>query len=257
MDYELALIDMDGTVYEGDRPVEGVNKALNFLEENDVDIFFLTNYAGRRRESYSERLDEMGIDASSDQVVTSGWLTARYIQQNLPDAEVFVLGEDDLEAELRDEEITVMENCDDPDIVVVSDKHDLDYEDLKQVLQGVNKETILLGTNPDETLPVEDGEVPAAGTILKAVETMTDKEAEIIGKPTDNAVTTVTELADVDSRNCIMIGDKLNIDILMGNRNGMETVLVLSGVTDREDIEVSENSADHVVESIADLEKVF
>ncbi|MFB6217316.1 MAG: HAD-IIA family hydrolase, partial [Candidatus Aenigmatarchaeota archaeon] len=179
MSRELALIDMDGTVYTGNSPIDGVNQALELLDEKGVEKFFLTNYAGTKRESYSRKLEEMGIDASSEDVVTSGWLTSKYIRQNFPDAEVFVLGEEDLKDELRNQDIAVVESCSEPEILVVSNKHDLTYEDLKEVLQGVADDTKVFGTNPDETIPGDDGEIPGAGTIIEAVETMTGKDAEI------------------------------------------------------------------------------
>ena len=257
MNFELALIDMDGTIYSGETRIDGVNNALKFLEEQGVEVFFLTNYAGREREAYSEKLEKMGIDASSEEVVTSGWLTAKYISQNFPEAEVFVLGEKDLEEELINQDIKVVENCDNPEILVVSNKHDLRYEDLKEVLQGVDEETQVLGTNPDETIPGEDGEIPGAGTIIKAVETMTGKKVKIIGKPSENAVETVTEMENVSPENCVMIGDRLNTDILMVEETGMESVLVLSGVSSEETVKNSDISPDHIVNSIKNIQKIL
>jgi HAD superfamily hydrolase (TIGR01457 family) len=257
MDIKLALIDMDGTVYSGDAPVDGVNEALDFLKRRGVETFFLTNYAGRKRDKYSQKLEEMGIDASSEDVVTSGWLTAKYISRNHPDTEVFVLGEEGLKEELRDSGVHVAESCERPDVLVVSNKHDLTYGDLKEVLQNIRDETVLLGTNPDETIPGDEGEIPGAGTIIGAVEAMTGREIKIIGKPSKNAVETVTGMHSVSPESCLMVGDRLNTDILMGEENGMETVLVLTGVTDREDLESSNIEPEHVLDSIADMKQVF
>lgn len=254
---ELALIDMDGTVYYGEEPVEGVNDALDYLRDRGVETFFLTNYAGAERNSYSEKLESMGIDASADDVVTSGWLTARYISQKHPEADVFVLGEEGLKKEIRNQGIKVAETCESPDIVVLSNKHDLNYVDLTEVLRGVDEDTLLLGTNPDETIPGEGGEIPGAGAIISAVESMTGKEATLIGKPSENTVKTVTEMKDVSPQDCMMIGDRINTDMLMGQENGMETVLVLSGVTDRSQADSSDIDPDHVLDSIADISSVF
>ena len=253
MDFELALIDMDGTVYSGDSAIEGVNKTLDFLRENDVETFFLTNYAGRKREKYSEKLEKPGLNISRDEIVTSGWLTGQYILENFPGSEIFVLGEEGLKEELLEAGINLTENPSSAEVLVVSNKHDLSYDDLVKVVQGVDGDIEILGTNPDETIPGDDGLIPGAGTVISAVETMLGKDAKIIGKPSKNAVDTVTGLKDVETEQCLMIGDRLNTDILMANENRMESVLVLSGVTDRETLENSDISPDHVIESIAEL----
>lgn len=257
MNPKLALIDMDGTVYSGNTAIEDSDKGLNFLREKGIETLFLTNYAGQKRKAYSDKLEKMGFEASSKDVVTSGWLTAEYIAENFPGSKVFVLGEKGLKEELRDKNIDVAESCEDSDILVASNKSDLSYRDLKEVLQGLGDSTKLFGTNPDETIPGEEGQIPGAGTIINAVETMTGKEAEIIGKPSKNAVETVTEIKGVSPGNCLMIGDRLNTDILMGNKNGMETVLVLSGVTDREEVKTSNIEPDHVIDSLADIDEIF
>lgn len=257
MDFELALIDMDGTVYSGETPIEGVNAALSFLRGNGVDTLFLTNYAGDARRSYSEKMEKMGIDASSEDVVTSGWLTAGYVSREFPEAEVFVLGEEELRQELREQGLKVAEDCDQPDVLVISNKHDLSYEDLKEVIQGIDDETVMLGTNPDTTIPGENGEIPGAGAFIATVEAMTGRDVEFIGKPSKEAVRTVTSMKDVVPEKCLMVGDNLETDIRMGAENGMETVLVLTGVTERKELEESEVSPDHVIESIAELETVF
>jgi arabinose operon protein AraL len=136
-EFELALIDMDGTVYSGETPIEGVVDALELLEKKGVDTYFLTNYAGRKRAAYSEKLEDMGIGASSEDVVTSGWLTAKYLDQKFPEAETFVLGEPELEEEISEQSVRVADSCEEPEVLVVSNKHDLEYSDLKEVLQGV------------------------------------------------------------------------------------------------------------------------
>ena len=257
MNIDLALIDMDGTVYSGDKPIDGVNSALDFLRENNVETFFLTNYACRKRRNYSEKLEKMGLEISESEIVTSGWLTAKYLTQEFPDSEVFVLGEDGLRRELIDAGVNLVEKCESPDVVVVSNKHVLDYGDLREMLQGVDKNTEILGTNPDETIPGDDGEIPGAGTIISAVESMTEKTAEIVGKPSKNAVKTVTEMKNVDPEDCVMIGDRLNTDILMAEENNMKSVLVLSGVSGEDTVENSDISPDHVLDSIAEIEKVL
>ena len=255
MDIELALIDMDGTVYSGDSAIEGVNKALEFLRENDIETVFLTNYGGRKREKYSEKLEELGLDISRDEIVTSGWLTGQYLSENIPDSRIFVLGEKGLKDELIEANLDLTVEPDSAEVLVVSNKHDLDYDDLVEIVQGVKNDVEILGTNPDETIPGDDGLIPGAGTVISAVETMLGKEAKIIGKPSKNAVDTVTGLKDVEPEKCLMIGDRLNTDVLMANENGMRSILVLSGVTDRETLENSDISPDFVLDSIADLKE--
>lgn len=257
MDAELALIDMDGTVYSGNSPIEGVNEALNFLREQNIETLFLTNYAGRKREAYRQKLGSMGIAISKDEVVTSGWLTAIYLSQNFPEAKIFVLGEEGLKQEISEEGLRTVERPEVAEVVVVSNKQDLTYDDLVEVLQGVDNEVELVGTNPDETIPREEGLIPGAGTVIGAVETMLGKKVDIVGKPSKNAVDTVLDLKEVSSRNCVMIGDRLNTDIVMANENSMRSFLVLSGVTDREKLENSKITPDEVLDSIANLSEIL
>ncbi|MFB6181187.1 MAG: HAD-IIA family hydrolase [Candidatus Nanohalobium sp.] len=257
MDLELALIDMDGTVYHGERMIEGAETAVEYLRENGVEVFFMTNYAGRKREKYSEMLNEMGIEASRDEIMTSGWLTAEYIVQNFPGAEVFVLGESDLKEELREQGVKVQETCESPDVVVASNKEDFSYDDLTEIIQGVSRDVKLIGTNPDETYVHEEGELPAAGPIIAAVENMLGKKAEVIGKPSEDVIEVVSKMKNQDAEDFLVVGDRLNTDILLGNENDAETALVLTGVTDQEDLENSDIKPDHVLNSIADLDEVF
>lgn len=253
---ELVLLDMDGTVYSGDSSIEGADRAIEHLREKGIDVVFLTNYTGRKRGSYSQKLAEMSIESGTEDIVTSGWITANHIANNFPESSVFVMGEPELEDELRDQDVNVISDCEEPDLLVVSNKHDLSYEDLKEVLQGISDHTEVIGTNPDETIPGEDGELPGAGTIIEAVEAMTGKEAKIIGKPSDSAIETVLEAKEVAPEDCMMVGDRLNTDILMGERNGMETVLVLSGVTGKQDLENSDLSPDYMIQSLADIRNI-
>ena len=253
MDTELALIDLDGTVYSGNSPIDGVNDALDFLRSQDIETLFLTNYAGRKRDAYREKLEQMGLDISRDEVVTSGWLTAKYLSQSFPESGIFVLGEKGLKEEISDEGLKKVESPAEADILVVSNKQDLTYEELVEVLQGVDSETELVGTNPDETIPEDGGLIPGAGTVISAVETMLGKKAEIVGKPSKNAVETVLNMKEFSSKECIVVGDRLNTDIVMANENSMRSFLVLSGVTDRDMLKRSEIHPDEVLESIKDL----
>lgn len=256
MTYTSAFIDMDGTLYRDGTPIEGAAEAVRWLRETGVQPLFFTNNATRHRETYVDRLADCGIEAERDEIITSGYLTATYLAETDPDGRVYVVGEDGLRDELREHGIELVEAPADADTVVLSYTDRFDYELLAEVLDGFDGQD-LIATNPDQTLPADDGELPGTGTIVAAFEAMLGREANIMGKPSITAARTAADLVGVDLEDCIMIGDRLNTDIEMGEAAGMRTALVMSGVTDREILAASSIEPDHVFETIGELPDAF
>lgn len=252
MAYEAAFIDMDGTLYRDGNPIDGAADAVQWLRENGIMPLFFTNNATLHRETYVKRLADCGIEAERDEIVTSGYLTARHLAETAPDETVYVVGEDGFRDELAEQEITVTDDTAEADTFVLSYTRDIDYDLLTEVLRGFEDQR-LVATNPDQTLPTDDGQLPGTGTIVAAVETMLGREADIIGKPSLTAARTAAGIVDVDLENCLMIGDRLNTDIEMGQEAGMRTILVLSGVTDRGILAEGTVDPDHVLETIGQL----
>jgi arabinose operon protein AraL len=251
--HEAAILDLDGTVYRGDRLVDGARGAIEELRRQLGNVLFLTNKAIARRRDYSEKLSRLGVPTDREDVINSGWVTARYVSRRYPDRTAFVVGEAPLIAELR--EANVETTTDSPgDLLVVSMDREFSYDSLDLALHTLGPKTPFLATNPDRTCPTENGVIPDAAGMIGAVEGVTGRTVdEVLGKPSSTMVETALDRIGVDPADCLMVGDRIETDILMGERAGMTTVLVLSGVTDREALAASEVTPDHVVESLADL----
>lgn len=256
-DFEAAILDLDGTVYRGDALVDGADGAIRSLRENGMEVLFVTNKAIDRRRDYSEKLTRLGVPASRDDVVNSGWVTARYVTEHHPDSEAFVIGEPPLVEELH--EAGVETTTDAPgELLVVSMDREFDYRKLDLALRTMHAETPFLATNPDRTCPTENSAIPDAAGMIGAVEGVTGRTVdEVLGKPSTTMLETAFDELGVDPGDCLLAGDRLETDILMGEHAGMTTVLVLSGVTDRADLATASVDPDYVVDSLADIGDVL
>lgn len=256
--YDGAIVDLDGTVYLGDRLIRGADAAVDSLRGNGTAVLFVTNKAIERTDAYRRKLDGLGIPTSAGEIMTSGGMTASYLAQHHPDEPVFVVGEDPLRQELSDRGLRLTDDPDEAAVLLASMDRDFDYERLTAAHEAMDDDTTFLATNPDRTCPTEHGEVPDCGAMVGAIEGATGRELDrVIGKPSRTAIDAATAALGVEAGGCLVIGDRLETDVRMGNRAGMTTVLVLSGVTDRETVERSPIQPDHVVDSLADVDEVL
>ncbi|USZ69811.1 HAD-IIA family hydrolase (plasmid) [Halorussus salilacus] len=261
--YAGALVDLDGTVYRGDELLPGVEDGVAALRQR-MPVLFLSNKAVERRADYAETLTGMGIPTAVDEVLNSATVTADYLAREFPDGAALVVGEAPLVAEIRAAGVAVTDSPADADVVVASMDRAFDYETLTDALRALDPEaegdgrredeTAFVATNPDRTCPVASGEIPDAAGMIGAIEGVTGREVDrVLGKPSETTVAAATAALDAPASECLMVGDRLETDIAMGERAGMTTVLVLTGVTDRDEIERSAVSPDHVVDSLADI----
>ncbi len=252
-----AIVDLDGTVYRGPNPIPGADRGVRTLCEADRDVAFVTNSAIGRPSDYVDKLERAGIPCVSGDVITSGMVTVDYLRLRHPDSRAFVVGEDPLRAELRDADLVVTDDPAAADVVVASLDRSLDYGTLEDLLVALTDETPYVATNPDATCPVADGEIPGAGATIGAIEGLTGRRPDaVMGKPSPVITTVATRRLGHDPADCLLVGDRLDTDVEMGRRAGMETVLVLTGVTDRDDLAESSVEPDHVIDSLADVREV-
>ncbi|MBB6645653.1 HAD-IIA family hydrolase [Halobellus ruber] len=256
--YEAAVLDLDGTVYLGDGLIPGVGDGIRRLRESVGPVRFLTNKAIARRGDYSEKLRRLGIDAERRHVINSGWVTAQYVSDRYPRSAAFVVGEAPLIEEFHDAGVDTTTD-DSGDLVVASMDRGFDYDDLDVALRTLDDgEAPFLATNPDRTCPTESGAVPDAAGMIGAIEAVTGRTVdEVLGKPSPRMVEITVGEIGVAPEDCLMIGDRIETDILMGERAGMTTVLVLSGVTDREMIPGAEADPDYVIDSLGGIGDVL
>lgn len=257
VEYEAAILDLDGTVYRGDALIPGADEAVELLRERGLEVLFVTNKAIQRRSDYSRKLSRLGVRATREDVINSGWVTARYVAEHHPDRRAFVVGEDPLIEELDRADVPVIHG-EPGDLLVVSMDREFTYEKLELAMRTLDRDAPFVATNPDRTCPTEDGAIPDAGGMIGAVEGVTGRSVDaMLGKPSSTMVETALGRLSVDPENCLMVGDRLETDIQMGNRAGMTTALVLTGVTDRSTLSESKVSPDHVLESVAEIERVL
>ncbi|GAA0302560.1 HAD-IIA family hydrolase [Halarchaeum salinum] len=252
MSYAAAFVDLDGTVWRGRSAIPGANAGLHALRDTAVPIVFLTNNTGVRRDAVTSRLDAIDIVYEDEPVVTAAWATAAYLAEHRPDADVHVMGRDTVEAELEDAGLTLVTESQ-ADVVVVGYDDRVSFARLTGALRAFGPGTVFVATNRDRTTPEEGGPVPGANAFVSAVEGMVEQDPVVVGKPETRMADLAAAQHDVPVHDCLMIGDNLETDILMGERAGMDTALVLSGVSTREDVAASDIEPTYVVEDLGEI----
>src|SRR6267143_1734249 len=247
------LFDLDGTVYRGERLIPGADGAIAALRAAGRRVVFLSNKPLQTRADYARKLTGLGIPTRADDVVNSSLVLARHLARLDPGAPVFVIGEPPLIAELRAHGFEVRG---DPRVrwVVIAFDRTFDYAKLNVALQAVRQGARLIATNPDRTCPTEDGEIPDCAGMTAAVEAVTGHTVEVIvGKPSPIMLEVALATLGVSAGECVIVGDRLETDIVMGKRLGLATILVLTGITTAGDARIAETAPDLVLSSIRDL----
>ena len=248
------LFDLDGTVYLGEALIPGAERTIAALRADGRRVAFLSNKPLYTRSDYAEKLTRLGIPARPDEVVNSSIVLARHLQTLDPGAPVFVIGEPPLIGELRAHGFEVRN---DPDVrwVVIAFDRTFDYAKLNTALQAVRRrDARLIATNPDRTCPTDEGEIPDCAGMMAAVEAVTGKSVEVVvGKPSPIILEVALATLGVAAPDSVIVGDRIETDIVMGKRLGLTTVLVLSGITRPGDPRIGELRPDLVVDSIAAL----
>lgn len=251
------IFDLDGTIYLDDQLIDGAVETINSLREGGNKVVFLTNKSIATREDYVKKLNKLGIKANKDEVINSNFVTVKYLKDHMSENDsVLVIGEEPLFQELREERINITNDPKRATYVVLGWDRQFNYEKLNIAYQAwLNKATIL-ATNPDRTCPVSGGgQLPDCGAIIGALEGATGQPIDsIIGKPSRlTAEFVVSEILQLNPEQCYMVGDRLETDIRMGNENGMNTILVLTGVSTPEMVEESIYKPTYVLNSIKEI----
>lgn len=246
------IIDMDGVLYVGQHRLPGARQSLSYLEEHHIPFILATNNSTLTPTQYVAKLRAMGIEVAQDRILTSGQATALYLSQVAPArARVYAIGEAGLISPLKEQGFHLAEK--EVDYVVVGLDRQLTYEKLTLATLAIRAGATFIGTNPDTTLPTEQGLVPGTGAALAALEAATGESPLIIGKPEPILLRLAMGRMGLPSEGVAIIGDRLETDILGGRKAGITTILVLSGITDREELATSPYQPDFVFDSIADF----
>lgn len=248
------LCDMDGVVYHGNMLLPGVKEFVEWLYKNKKPFMFLTNSSGKSAKELQQKLARMGLEVDESHYYSSAMATASFLSSQMPSCRAFVIGEPGLIGALYEAGITIDDV--DPDYVIIGETANYNYESICKAVSLVNKGARLIGTNPDITGPVEGGIVPACGALVAPIEKATGKSAYFIGKPNSLIMRTAVKRLGVHSSEAVMIGDRMDTDVIAGIEGGLYTALVLSGVTTREDVEKYPFRPSVILDGVGDIPKM-
>jgi len=252
--YRGYIFDLDGTVYLGEKAIPSAPETIANLRKEGCGVVFLSNKPLEPRENYAKKLTHLGIPTPTEDVINSTLVLIQYLLKEMPTATVFVIGEKPLLDEFSEAGISLSENPEEIDVVIASFDRTFDYRKLDIGYQALRLGARFFATNADRTCPVAGGEIPDAAAVIGALEGCSGRKVELVaGKPSSLMVEIVLERLGLQAKDCLMIGDRLETDMLMGKEAGMATALVLTGVTQREDIPHSSVQPDYILESVADI----
>ena len=229
------ICDMDGVIYRGNTLLPGVKEFVAWLEQNGKRFLFLTNSSERSPKELRQKLLRMGLDVGEEHFYTSALATASFLARQMPGCTAYVIGAPGLVNALYDRGITM--NDVDPDYVIVGESATYNYEMISRAVSLVMKGARLIATNSDLTGPAESGLVPACRALVAPVELVTGKKAYFMGKPNPLMMRTGLQMLGVHSEEAVMVGDRMDTDVIAGTESGLTTVLVLSGCTSREEVD--------------------
>jgi NagD protein len=245
------LMDMDGVLVREDQAVPGADQFLTRLRELEIPFLVLTNNSIYTRRDLSARLRVSGIEVPEERIWTSALATARFLENQRPGGTAFVIGEAGLTTALHDAGYTMTDRA--PDYVVLGETRTYSFERITQAIRLIDAGARFIATNPDTTGPTPAGPLPATGSVAALISRATGHEPYFIGKPNPLMMRSALNAIDAHSETSAMIGDRMDTDVVSGLEAGMETILVLTGVTTREQAERHPFRASRILDSVADL----
>jgi len=246
------LIDMDGVLVRGSELIPGADSFLTRLHARAIKFLILTNNPLYTPVDLQHRLRRIGIDVTTDHIYTSAMATAQFLKWQNPKATIFVIGESGLTTALHDAGFVLTDHA--PDYVVLGETNSYSYERITLAVRHVRQGARFIATNPDPNGPSEAGVVPACGAVAALIQTATGVAPYFVGKPNPLMMRTALRFLNEHSENTIMVGDRMDTDIRVGTESGLETVLVLTGVTTLDMVEHFPYRPTRIVDSVAELE---
>jgi NagD protein len=259
------VFDLDGTVYLGEAALPGAVEALNELRRRGKCMLFVSNKPLEPREAYAHKLTRLGIPTQPDDVITSAYVLGYHLAQHYPDLALYVVGEQNLLDELRGHKLKIVNEFDGQDdkeviapygvdAVVVAFDRTLTYRKLNTAYQALLRGARFFATNADKACPMPGGGIPDAGGTIAALEHMTGRKLELLaGKPSHLIMNVALERLGLPAERVMMVGDRLETDILMGHQAGMQTACTLTGASTRVDALAASPAPHHVINTLLDL----
>ena len=245
------ICDMDGVIYHGNKLLNGAVSFVNWLMDEKKKFVFLTNSSERSPNELCQKLKRLGLEVSKENFYTSALATASFLKGQCPGGSAYVIGEAGLTNALYDVGFSM--NDVNPEYVVVGECRSYNIEKIERAVKLVLNGAKLIGTNPDLTGPTEKGIVPATRALISPIELATGTQAYFIGKPNPLMLRQAKKMMDCRSEETVIIGDRMDTDIVAGIESGIDTVLVLSGVTTEESMTKFPYIPTHIFNDIGDI----
>ena len=248
---ESWLMDMDGVLVHEQVPLPGADRFLARLRELGRPFLVLTNNSIYTRRDLAARLRSSGLEVPEESIWTSALATARFLEDQRPGGTAFVIGEAGLTTALHEAGFTMTET--DPEYVVLGETRTYSFERITHAIRLVASGARFIATNPDASGPSREGPIPATGAVAALISRATGVEPYYVGKPNPLMMRSALNALDAHSESTAMIGDRMDTDVVSGIEAGLQTVLVLSGVATRADVERYPYRPSLIVDSVADL----
>ncbi len=246
------LIDMDGVLVKGKTPIAGAPEFIGRLLERKIKFLILTNNPLYTQRDLEHRLNTIGLKVPAENIFTSAIATARFLQNQTPNGKAYVIGESGLTQAMH--EVGYVQTDMKPDYVVLGEVNNYNFEMITKAIRLINEGAMFIATNPDSTGPQETGVVPATGALAALIEKATGKVPFFVGKPNPLMIRSALRYLGVHSEDTVMIGDRMDTDIVAGVMSGLDTILVLSGVSTREIVKLFPYRPTIILNSVAELE---
>jgi 4-nitrophenyl phosphatase len=251
------LLDMDGVIYRGNTALPGAADFLAGLRASHIPFLFLTNNSTTPPRLVAQRLMGMGIPASASEVLTSSEATAAALATELPGCQVLVVGETGIREALTEAGLRLTDDCDRADVVVVGMDRNCTYARLRDAAFAIRRGARFIATNTDRTLPTELGLIPGAGALVGALEIATDVTPHVIGKPSRDIFAFALGRLGTPAGLTATVGDRTETDIVGGQRAGLRTVAVLTGVATAADFSALNPPPDWVFRDLEELRRAY
>jgi NagD protein len=246
------LIDMDGVLISGDTVIPGADQFVDRLNASQGKYLVLTNNPVYTPKDLAHNLQKMGLNIPPELIFTSAMATAQFLQKQRPNGTAYVIGESGLTSSMHEAGYIITEH--DPDYVVLGETSAFSLENLTKGIRLIIDGARFVATNPDPSGPTAMGIVPACGAVAAMIEKATAVSPFFVGKPNPLMVRTALNYLGVHSEETIIVGDRMDTDIIGGVQNGMDSILVLTGVTKPEQIERYSYIPTYVYDSVAEIE---
>jgi NagD protein len=228
------ICDMDGVLYHGNKLLPGAREFVEWLKRTDKHFLFLTNSSARSPIELAQKLSRLGIEVDASNFYTSALATASFLASQMPHGTAYVIGEPGVTNALYNAGFSLTDE--NPDYVIVAESHTYNLDTVEKAVNLVRGGARLVGTNPDLTGPVEGGITPGTGSLIAPIELSTGAKAYFVGKPNPLMMRQALKQISCRREDTVIIGDRVDTDIVAGIESEIETVLVLSGVTSESDL---------------------